>query len=529
MEKRVSRNLVFIVTIIIAITSALPHLYGYFTYHSQYTPFNLYEGNQYQRDELYAYTAQVQQILKGNLVGDSYIWEGRNKPSPFLSEFASVTPIAILSFFLNTKLGLVVSDFIFPSILFLIIFSSLKKHYHYLLSLISASAVIFTPFFSMLIPYFSKGGFLWTGTTIDPLFITRSPHPQISQIYLFSAVFMVTTALFSKKATKLIPVAIIAAVSLYSSIFVSSTIILGILFLTPTLLKRSTKNEILLALLIFLIISLPWLFNFISNYQFLKESDFFTRASYSKELLFPRQLRYIGFAILFFLLSKKPISKTILAFAFSAGIFMDFHQLILGRSLDVDHWITRVLAPLITLALFLTMTTAIKKYKYFKIILSGILVCVILIGIFFQVKWIKQSIDMLKPDSSKVEIFEKIKKVSKKDDVIASSSLELNQFIPGSTGRYIYIGPLERALLGSSEQLKRICDVYQIFKEKNLASYPDQLLDLEISFQKWKLNKDINKDLFVKQCLEKKTSYYKIDYLVDKKPDGGYELIKYDQ
>lgn len=528
MGKLISKYLVFLIAAIIAFTTSLPHVYGYLNYGRQYTPFNLYEKNQYQRDELYAYAAQAQQVLKGHFVGDAYIWEHRNSPSPFLSEFISILPIVILTLVLgDVKFAFIASDVIFPVTLFLIIYLALRKYYEKMFSLSAAGAVVLLPFFSTLIPFIYRGGYFWTGTSQDPLFITRTPHPQISLIYLFISILFIIDSLEKNKGKNLIFLGIIAGLSLYTSFFISSTIILALIILAPFLIKNVKKKEIALSFLVFILITTPWFLNFSGYQQMLKETDFFMRASYPKEILFPRQLRYMFFAALFFFVSKSSISKTILAFAVSAGLLMDVHQVLLERSIDADHWISRVIAPVATLALFLTFASVVKNIKNFRIITPFILALIILMGIFSQVKWINKNIAFLVPDTSKAEIFEKIRTSTEKDDVIAATTRDLNQFITGATGRYIYIGSLERALYDSDQHLERICDVFQIAKEKNLSSPPDQLLELEINFQKWKLNTEIQKDVFLKECFNREKNYYKIDFIVDKKPDGKYKLLKY--
>lgn len=528
MSKLISKYLVFFIAAIISLTTSLPHVYGYLNYGRQYTPFNLYEGNQYQRDEIYAYAAQVQQVLKGHFVGDAYIWEHKNSSSPFLSEFISILPLAILSLLLGSvELAFITSDFIFPATLFLLIYLFLKEDHNKVFSQVAAAAVVLLPFFSTLIPFVYKDGYLWTGTSQDPLFITRTPHPQISLIFLSLAVFITSKSLIKNKSKSLVPLAIIAGLSLYTSVFISSTVILALIILAPLLMKNANKKGKALSFLVFILVVLPWALNFLGYQQMLKETDFFIRASYPKEILFPRQLRYIFFAIVLFLLSKSPISKTLIAFALSAGILMDLHQVFLGRSIDADHWISRVIAPLVTLAIFLAFPSIIKNSKRLGIISLIALIFIILIGFFSQVRWINKNKTFLTPDLRKADIFKKIITSTKNDDVIAATTLDLNQFIPGATGRYIYIGSPERSLLDSDEHLERICDVFQIAKEKNLSSSPDQLLELEIYFQKWKLNKEVNKDKFIKECIGREKNYYKIDYLVDKKPDGKYKLVKY--
>lgn len=528
MTKFISRYLALFVAATIAITTFSPHLYGYLKFHTQYTPFSLYEKNQYQRDELYAYAAQVQQVLKGNFIGDTYIWENRNSSSPFFSEFISVLPIVFLSLLLGSvKTAFAVSDLIFPATLFFIIYLFLKSEYPRIFSILAAASVVLLPFFSTLIPFIFKGGYLWTGTTQDPLLITRTPHPQISLIFLFLALFAAAGAISVDKNKKLRKLAVIAGVSLYSSVFVSSTVIFALVLLAPLLIKSAQRRELMLAIMIFIFVASPWIYNFLSYQQLLKETDFFLRASNPMEILFPRQLRYVFFAFILYFFTKSSVSKAIIAFTVSAGAFMDFHQILLGRSIDADHWISRILAPVTTLTVLLLFDTLIKKSKRFAAITSVILVLVISTGIFSQFRWINNNKDLLVPDFAKAELFKKINTVTKKDDVIAATTLDLNQFIPGATGRYIYIGPPERPLMDSSEHQKRICDIFQISNEKNLNSQPDELLDQEIDIEKWKLNEDINKDTFLSKCFSNSHQYYNIDFLIDRRPDGGYELIKY--
>ena len=72
------------IVIIIAFTTALPHIYGFLTYGKFYSPLGVKENLQFVRDETFAYAAEVEQVLRGQWGGDSYLWEYKNMPNPFL-------------------------------------------------------------------------------------------------------------------------------------------------------------------------------------------------------------------------------------------------------------------------------------------------------------------------------------------------------------------------------------------------------------------------------------------------------------
>src|SRR3989304_6555881 len=191
--------LIFIFAIAVGLVISFPHLYGIYKQGASYTPFKITDKLQYMRDETYLYAAQARQILQGHIRGDAYTWEYRDNPSPFVSEVVSIIPISILSLILGSvEYALIASDFIFPIALFLIIVWGLKKFkVDNTLAILSATAVIIVPNLSSLLPYVSKGGVLLTGTSADPLIFSRTPHPQISIIFLFLTLFL--TALIIAK------------------------------------------------------------------------------------------------------------------------------------------------------------------------------------------------------------------------------------------------------------------------------------------------------------------------------------------
>src|SRR3990167_5182046 len=480
-----------IIVIIIAFTTALPHIYGFLTYGKFYSPLGVKENLQFVRDETFAYAAEVEQVLRGQWGGDSYLWEYKNMPNPFLGEIASILPIAAISKITGSvPLAFFLSDLMFPSILFLIIFIFLNKNgFKNIFSLSASLAVV----------------------------ITRTPHPQVSLIYLFLALFLTVEIL--KKPTKKILCLwlVILGFSLYSSPFVASSIVLGTLIISPLILKKLNSRKIILSAFIILLLSLPYLINTFQLQYIFKNNDFLFRVTSPMKLLFPNQLRYVFFAIILFVARRDNLSKVILAYVVSASLISDGHQQILQRSMDADHWISRVMAPISTLTIFIILEKAVhfKNKIIVKSFWMTLASTILLTGLFKQLIWIKFHKEDLKPDYALQYLIKEVKTQTGKDDVINSFSLDINQYLTGLTARRIYYGSMDRVLSSSSEQLERLCDLHK-HSIKNKQEDINQLLNYEAELENLRLNKKIDKIGFIKQCDSEKfnTPRYKLNYLI---------------
>ncbi|KKP92204.1 MAG: hypothetical protein UR98_C0032G0003 [Parcubacteria group bacterium GW2011_GWA1_36_12] len=521
-----------IIVFVIALTTSLPHIYGFLAYGKFYSPLGVEENLQFVRDETFAYAAEVQQVLRGQWGGDSYLWEYKNMPNPYLGEIGTILPIAAISKAIGSvPLGFFLSDLIFPSILFLIInYFLIKNGFKKVFALSASLAIIITPFLSSVLPFFYKSGTSLTGSSDQPLFITRTPHPQVSLIYLFLALFLTSEVL--KKQTKKILYLwlIILGFSLYASPFVASSIVLGTLIISPLILNKLNTRTIILSAFIILLLSLPYLFNTFQLQSTFNNNDFLLRVTSPMKLLFPNQLRYVFFAIILFIIRRDNISKVILAYVIAASIISDGHQLILKRSMDADHWISRVMAPISTLTIFLILEKAVHFknkiiVKCFWVTLASV---ILLTGLFKQLVWIKSHKEDLKPDYALQNLIKEVKTQTGKDDVINSFSIDINQYLTGLTARRIYYGPMERVLSSSTEQLRRLCDLHRL-SINNRQEDIDQLLYYEADLENTRLNKIINKTQFKKQCNSEKSNFpqYKLNFLIFKDQSSGeYKLIK---
>jgi len=513
--------LIFIFAIAVGLVISFPHLYGIYKQGASYTPFKITDKLQYMRDETYLYAAQARQILQGHIRGDAYTWEYRDNPSPFVSEVVSIIPISILSLILGSvEYALIASDFIFPIALFLIIVWGLKKFkVDNTLAILSATAVIIVPNLSSLLPYVSKGGVLLTGTTSDPLIFSRTPHPQISIIFLFLTLFLTAKVIANPKKYLVYIWSLVLGISIYSSLFVASTIYLSMILLSPLLMKKFGNKLIFTSFAIVFVIVLPWIINTVQFQNFIKDSDFFTRITYEKSLLFPRQIRYIVISLLFLRLYKHSLALVVLIFAVSAGLLMDGHQLLLGRSIDADHWITRVIAPVATLSLTLIVGYVFTKLipKYSRLVFFMITIVIISFGMIRQLNWIDSHREDLLARPSFFEIVDEIKSKTDKTDVIGSLSPNINYYLTGITGRRVYLAPADRTLASTKEQLQRVCDLTKLskdFSEEDLS----KILQYAVGYKDWAKSEQDYIWSSIKKCSgDEKVIKNKLDYYIEYK------------
>ena len=300
------------------------------------------------------------------------------------------------------------------------------------------------------------------------------------------------------------------------------------ILLSPLLIKKLGKKLIFASFLIVFIIVLPWIINAVQFQNFIKDSDFFTRITYERSLLFPRQIRYVVIGLLFLRFYKNSLAFVVLVFALSAGLLMDGHQLLLGRSIDADHWITRVTAPVATLSLTLIIGYVFTKLipKYSRLAFLIITIVIISFGFIRQLNWVESHRKDLLVKPSFFEIADEIKSKTDKTEVIGSLSFDINYYLTGTTGRRVYLAPADRSLAPTQEQLRRVCYLAKLYSNlsneelSKIAEYAVGYKDL--------VNSDQNKILSdIRKCIsEEEKSEYKLDYFILHNEDGTYKLIK---
>ena len=516
----ISHRFLLLISPVIGIIISLPYIYGYLTFKSNFSPLISNNNLSYLREETYSYSAQVNQIIKGHLYGDAYIWEYKSKPSPFVGELASIIPITALSFLVRTvPNGFALATFVFSVTLFITIYWGLRifrfpKHF----SIFASTSIIIIPFLSSLLPYYSHNLTQITGGTLLPLFYFRVPNPLISSIYLFLSIFSTIFILKNPSAKYFFLWPIIVGVSLYSSSFVMSTVIFALVLLAPKLYRKISKQKLVISFLIIFLIAIPYLSNFISANIIFNTKEFLLTFTSEPKNMFPAQIRYVLITLLLLWARKKDaFSKVMLAFILSAAILMELQQVIIGRNVQADHYISRILAPIATLLIFIILYEKLDFLKRNAKIWTIFTVVVLTIGFHQQLSWINRYPDDFEQLRYRKNLIDYINKNTDKNDVIGTLNPDINDEIQANTGRWVYIAPGDRTFVAHNEQLTRICDLAILSKrnENDPAVKRAVLYSLAIAGEnKNKVNQSLKS---VNKCINsnKEAPHYKLNYLIN--------------
>src|SRR3989344_3747415 len=507
----ITYKLVIFISLIIGFIIALPYIYGYYTFNNNFSPLISNDNLSYLREHTYSYSAQVNQIIKGHLYGDAYIWEYKSNPSPFVGELASIIPIAI--------------------ILFVLIYTGLRIfNFPRYFNLFAATSIIIIPFLSSLLPYYSHNLTQITGGTLLPLFFFRIPNPLISSIYLFLSIFSTIFILKNPSAKYFYLWPVIVGVSIYSSTFIMSTVLFALVLLAPKLFSKISKQKLIISFLIIFLIAIPYLINFISANIIFNTKEFLLTFTFEPKIMFPVQIRYVLIALFLLWARKKDaFSKVILAFVLSAAILMELHQVIIGRNVQADHYISRILAPIATLSIFIILYEKLDFLKRNTKIWIIFTVVVLTIGFHQQLSWINRYPNDFEQLTYRKNLIDYINKNTDKNDVIGTLDPDINDEIQANTGRWVYIAPGDRTFVAHNEQLTRICDLAILLNKKENDPEVKRAVYYSLALESENVNKVNNSLDMVSQCLQKNTDvlHFKLDYLINNN-DGlnNWDVIK---
>ncbi len=536
-----SKNLVNILTVhklaiyiglLLAIIITLPYIYGYLKFGDNFSPLISNENLSYIREETYSYSAQVNQTTKGHLFGDAYIWEYRNLPSPFVGELAGVIPIAISSIAINSvPYGFFIAKLILAPMLLLLIYYSLQKlKYSRPFSILASISVIVIPFLSTLMPYLSHQDTLLTGAINSPLLFFRTINPLSTSIYLFLALFSTILVLRNSSSRLFYFWPVVIGITFYSTTFIWTTVSLALFILAPSLLKSISKRKLIISILIFITITLPYFINFVLASEFFDTKGFLLTFSYKPEIMFPAQVRYILIALLFVWYSRKShFSKVVFAFILSASILMDLHQVVISRNVQADHYISRIMAPIATLSIFIIIYERFVFLKKNGLIWIILTVIILAVGFNQQLSWIKHYQDDFKQLSYRKNITDYISKNTNKNDVIGTLDPDINDEIQANTGRWVYIAPGDRTFVAHNEQLTRICDLAILLNKNESNPEVKRAVYYSLALESRNENKVNSSVNLVRDCIrqKEKAPHYKINYLISNIDEStNWEIIK---
>lgn len=479
------RPLIAIFVLLVSFVYGLPHLLMGFKLGSDYNPLVLSADSPTSSDEAWAYAPLVNHILKGNLhLNEIYVYEYRNSPTPFLGETASALVFALLSKVTGSiPNAFIAGDFIFPPIIFLMFYFFIKSFVkNNVYSLATAFfAVVFRDFISV-IPYpRAIFDYLAFSNTNYFLFFSRAFHPQLTFIFLFSALLLLLSVLKDPtNKLKILAFGVSFGVLFYSYLFYWTYFLFFYIILTSYyLLTRQTKivMTLIFAGLIALVLSLPYVINFIHFRQAVYAQDFIYKSTNQLGQFPLAGLRYALIPIFIFIFIKKKDYKFNLLIIFLAtGIIMPaITRLVLGRDLETLHYTRRALMPFATVAIFIIAYYLIsRKELILRIVVTIMLILSTFIALGTQISVTDKVQSVQKVNPAQNQLFQWLLVNTPNDSVVASLDQILNESIPIYTYNKVYYPPGVRTIMPTNEELDRyviissLLGIKPVIQKKNL-------------------------------------------------------------
>lgn len=359
MEKKLY---VFLIALIVGLMHILPHVLLKLQTDSSrvYYPFSFAET---------LYAAQVKEAVEGHLtVGDPQFWEHKYTfPSVF-----PIIPVWVLTLvsviFGSVARGFLVGDFLFPACLFLVLtgftYSILKNKWPAIF--ISLSTLTLYQLATKFPPLSSDGWLKFIRQLIlldvtQPLPFYRTPNPQISFIFLVSALWGLWF-LWVKFNWKKWAAVLLLGVSLYTVYFYHLTYFLGVVgvLVGISLLNKRFSAAIPLISLLGILVACGW------GYLLLTEQAQYAALAITGGKFAARYIDYLyslRYGIIIFLLTlfRHRLGKTLFLFLVSmvgSGIIVMNFQLFTGWTMQPGHW------PQTTIEPFMVIISGIVLFRF---------------------------------------------------------------------------------------------------------------------------------------------------------------------
>ena len=454
--------------VLISIIYGLPHIILKSNLGSRYNPLNIHASSPTIYDESFYYSPFVNYIANGHLfLGDVYSYEYRDSPSPFLGETLPAQIMALLSFLTGSvPNSFVASDFIFPPIIFFLIYilskNLIKNEY------LALSAACFTSLFRdfiAVIPY-PKEIIKYFNTIEGPnyfLYLSRAFHPQMTfPIFLISLIFLLKV-IEQGKRLYIVAFGVSFGLLFYSYLFywtyMSFLVLTCFLYLLYT--KRfATFKRLTASVGIAFLIASYYLVNMINIYLLPNAQDFLNKSATENNSFNLVILRFALLTFLFILFFKFKDKKFFIwvFILFSATLMSSASKMILGQDLETMHYVRRILMPVSTITLFgIAFKILEGASKFTKKYVALIIIAISLTFAFsIQVRTTNKILpSFLEPNRDLNEVLSYLKANTQKSDVLATLDSDLNSIIPTYLPNKIYFPPNIRTIMTSREELER--------------------------------------------------------------------------
>ncbi|MDO8487477.1 MAG: hypothetical protein Q7S45_04235 [Candidatus Curtissbacteria bacterium] len=461
------RLLLSLFIILVSIIYGLPHIKMIHKLGSKYNPIGLSEIASIPKDKAYAYAPYVNYIAKGNFpLRETYVYEYKDSQTPYIGETLPATLLAILSKVTGSiPMGFLAADFIFPPIIFVMLYLVarlfIKNH---LFALSAAFLAVILRDLVFVIPYPHATFQYLTDAENQQQFLhySRAFHPQVSFFFFIMSVFSLLKLVSNPNKKIAVLLGIFFGLQFYSYLFdwTYFSVFFSVIFIF-FLVKKDFKiiKSMLIAGTVAAIIGS---FYFINGYQFsrLDIAQDFIRKMTGQSVPFPiATLRFLLIAALFFISKKRRDNKFITLFLFLlTGVAMvAISKFVIGRDLETFHYLRRALVPFATVSLFIIVYNIIARSS--KRIIFTLSIAAIAITLFTGIRTQVIATNVLSPwliyDHDQVNLFSFLKEHTPKDSVIGTLNIDLNYLIPVYTNNRIYFPPTLRTITPTYEEVDR--------------------------------------------------------------------------
>lgn len=518
----------------------MPNLILFSKYGSNFTPFTL-KGSPIARDEAFAYAPEVRFVLNNkSLLKEVYVEEYKNSPTPFMGETAPSALFAILTWLTGSlEKSFIAADFIFPPIVFVVLFFIAKKFIkNYFFALSAAFVATISRDFIAVIPYPAE---IIKYLTVQEnqtylLYFSRAFHPQVSLVFLLAPLLAVFALIKNPKDVKnILVLGIFFGIVFYSYVFYWTLFCFFYAILGTYLLWKkqyTVVKSLLVSSLVALPIAAAYLLNMYHFYQLDTINDFVTKSSLHNMPAPLILIRYLVLGIILLTVAKKKdIDFTILiTFLFAGILITPVSKFLIGQDLETLHYLRRALMPIATISLFIIVYNLLANKK--ALLTYSALLTLVVFSV-YGVKTQLTATDLIKPSHLRNLDLENtmawLNKNAEKSAVIGSLDPNFSSLIPVYTNHKVFMPPTDRTVMPTYEGIERYKILSELLGIDNNAQKEelDNLVSYFFVYQSYDQNRALNKDSPRRQQAENqieelsqnnawidKLSKIKLDYVV---------------
>lgn len=458
---------IIVVALIVGLIHIIPHIILLRSLNESrvYYPFTLAE---------LLYAAQVREILDGNFfIGDPQFFEYKHNFPPIFPYLPPLV-ISLVSFLFGSVInGFLVSDFIFPFILFItlvgFIYTLTKKFW--ISVFLSVSTIIIYPL-TIKIPPLTTDIFIGLIKKLSLLQVEqflpffRTPNPQLSYIIMIFA-FWSLFLFWKKQQKKHFLASLIFGIFLFSTYFYHLVffIFTVLMLLLISIIKKNLNLVKKLFLLLFLFGICAIFYQFLLNQPIYQSISITGGKFYTRYFDWIFTLRYGFFLLIFIALNRKwgsDLGLFCIAIILSAILSMNF-QLFSGWTMQPGHFPQTTIEPTLVIVLGILLLPLLDKVRHALPLLT---LLVLIYGFFYQVRFAtaNKGAWSISSDLNKVIVW--IEKNTDKDTVVVSLDPSVLSYIPVLTKSNIFL-PVEEYHYATIDEIwERLIYAFKIYQVK---------------------------------------------------------------